>query len=114
VGPGTCVRDWAVVLGGDEEAHYRGRWFAFFALGELHTSCMTCGPRPRVISWAALVRVGRDFLRRLGARAGESSLKRDSPRVQQLRFCILSNCCALSPSSSPRPFAFALLCFLPP
>jgi hypothetical protein len=52
------------------------------------------------------VRVGRDFLRRLGARAGESSLKSDSPRVQQLRFRILSNYCALSPLSSPCPFAF--------
>jgi hypothetical protein len=47
-------------------------------------------PGPRVIGWVALVRVGRDFLRRLGARAGESALKRDSPRVQQLRFRILS------------------------
>jgi hypothetical protein len=49
------------------------------------------------------VRVGRVFLRRLRARAGESSLKRDSPRVQQLRFHILSNCCTLSPSSSSAP-----------
>jgi hypothetical protein len=28
VGPGPRVRDWAVVLGGDEEAHYCGRQFA--------------------------------------------------------------------------------------
>jgi hypothetical protein len=28
VGPGPRVRDWAVVFGGDEEAHYRGRRFA--------------------------------------------------------------------------------------
>jgi hypothetical protein len=27
VGPGPRVRDWAVVFGGDEEAHYRGRRF---------------------------------------------------------------------------------------
>jgi hypothetical protein len=40
------VRDWAVVFGGDEEAHYRGRRFAFSALGDPHTSCMTCGPEP--------------------------------------------------------------------
>jgi hypothetical protein len=46
VGPGPHVRDWAVVFGGDEEAHYHGRRFAFFALGDPHTSCMTCGPRP--------------------------------------------------------------------
>jgi hypothetical protein len=78
-------------------------WFAFFAFGD-----------PRVIVWVALVRVGRDFLRRLGARAGESSLKRDSPHVQQLRFRIFSSCCALSPPSPLRPFAFAFLCSLPP
>jgi hypothetical protein len=29
VGPGPRVRDWAVVFGGDEEAHYRGRRFTF-------------------------------------------------------------------------------------
>jgi hypothetical protein len=46
------------------------------------------------------VRVRRDFLRRLGARAGESSLKRDSPRVQRLRFHIFSQLL--------RPFAFEL------
>jgi hypothetical protein len=28
VGPGPRVRDWAVVFGGDEEAHYHGRRFA--------------------------------------------------------------------------------------
>jgi hypothetical protein len=37
-----------------------------------------------------LVRIGLDFPRRLGARAGEFALKRDSPRVKQLRFRILS------------------------
>jgi hypothetical protein len=32
VGPGPRVRDWAVVsCGGDEEAHYRGRRFTFWA-----------------------------------------------------------------------------------
>jgi hypothetical protein len=46
------------------------------------------------------VRVGRDFLRRLEARAGESSLKRDSPRVQWLHFRIFSQLL--------RPFAFEL------
>ena len=47
MGPGPCVRDWAVVsCGGDEEAHYRGRRFAFSALEDQHTSCMTCGPGP--------------------------------------------------------------------
>jgi hypothetical protein len=28
VGPGPRVRDWAIVFGGDEEAHYRGQRFA--------------------------------------------------------------------------------------
>jgi hypothetical protein len=46
------------------------------------------------------VRVGRDSLQRLRARAGESPLKRDSPYVQQLRFRILSQ--------SLRPFASEL------
>jgi hypothetical protein len=100
VGLGPRVRDWTVVFGGDEEAHYRERWFAprvsvhllrtrrpahqlydlwvrapvsetgplfsaemkrrtivgggsllawwfaFFALGDPHTSCMICGPGP--------------------------------------------------------------------
>jgi hypothetical protein len=46
VGPSLYVRDWAVVFGGDGEAHYRGRRFAFFALGDPHANCMTCGPRP--------------------------------------------------------------------
>jgi hypothetical protein len=57
-------------------------------------------PGPRVIDWVALVRVGRDFLWCVGARAGEFALKRDSPHVQQLRFCILSQLL--------RPFAFEL------
>jgi hypothetical protein len=28
VGPGPRVIEWTVVFGGDEEMHYRGRWFA--------------------------------------------------------------------------------------
>jgi hypothetical protein len=47
VGLDPHVIDWAVVsCGGDEEARYRGRRFAFSALGDQHTSCMTCGPGP--------------------------------------------------------------------
>jgi hypothetical protein len=34
--------------------------FAFSVLGDSHTSCMTCGPGPRVRGWVALVRAGRD------------------------------------------------------
>jgi hypothetical protein len=64
VGMGPCVIDWAVVFGGDEEARYRRRWFApawrftFFALGDQHTRCMTCGPGP------PCHRLGRCFRRR--------------------------------------------------
>jgi hypothetical protein len=47
-------------------------------------------PGPHVIGWVALVCIGRDFLWGLEARAGESALKKDSPRVKQLRFRILS------------------------
>ena len=46
MGSGPRVSDWAVVFGGDEGAHYRGRRFAFSALGSPHTICMTCGPGP--------------------------------------------------------------------
>jgi hypothetical protein len=45
-GPGPRVRDWAVVFGGDEEAHYCRLRFAFSALRDPHTSCMTCRPGP--------------------------------------------------------------------
>src|SRR5688572_23647737 len=67
--------------------------FAFSILRDRTLAIWLVGPGPRVIGWVTLVRVGRDFLWCLGARAGESSLKRDSPRVQQLRFRIFSNCC---------------------
>jgi hypothetical protein len=49
-----------------------------------------------------------------GTRAGEPSLKRNSPRGQQSRFRVLSNRCALS-SLSPLCFSvLALFYFLPP
>jgi hypothetical protein len=90
VGLGPHVIDWAVVpCGGDEEAHCRGRWFAPCVAVRLlctrrpaHQLYELWARAPRVIGRVALVRVGRDFLWHLGARAGESSLKRDSPRVQ--------------------------------
>jgi hypothetical protein len=54
VGLGPRVIDWVVgSCGGDEEARYRGWQFAFSALGDQHSSCMTCGPGPRVRDWAA-------------------------------------------------------------
>jgi hypothetical protein len=82
--------------------------FAFSALGDPHTSCMTCGPRPPCQRLGCF-----GVCRARWARAGESSLKKDSPCVQQLRFHILSTRCALLPSSSPCPFAFALSCSTP-
>jgi hypothetical protein len=112
VGPSPSVKDWAVGFGGDEEAHYRGRRFAPRVAVRLlrtrrpaHQLYDLWTRAPRVIGWVASVRDGRDFLRRLGVRARESSLKRDSPRVQRLRFRIFSQL--------PRPFAFEL-CFPPP
>jgi hypothetical protein len=88
--------------------------FAFFALGDPHTSCMTRGHGPPCQILGCFGAHRARFFVASRARAGESSLKKGSPRVQQLCFRILSNCCALSPSSSPRPFGFALLCFPPP
>jgi hypothetical protein len=82
--------------------------FAFLAIGDPHTSCMTCGPGPPCQRLGCF---GAHWTR--WARAEESSLKRDSPRVQQLLFRILSSRYALSPSSFPRPFAFALSCPTP-
>jgi hypothetical protein len=77
--------------------------FTFSALGDPHTSCMTCEPGP------PFQRLGCfDARRARWARAGESSLKRDSPRVQQLHFRILSSRCAISSLSFLRPFAFSL------
>jgi hypothetical protein len=50
VGPGPHVRDWAIVFGGDGEAHYRGRRFApRVAVRLLHTR----NPTPKEYdSWA--------------------------------------------------------------
>jgi hypothetical protein len=71
--------------------------FAFSVLGDPHTSCMTCGPG------SPCQRLGRFGARGARwARAGESSLKRDSPRMQQLLFRILSFLL--------RPFAFRAFC----
>jgi hypothetical protein len=75
-------------------------WFAFPALGDQHTSCMTCGPRPLCHRLGCFGARRANFPRRLGAQAGESALKRDSPRVQQLRFRIFSQLLL--------PFAFEL------
>jgi hypothetical protein len=67
VGLGPCVIDWAIIsCGGDEEARYRARWFAFSAPKFQRTIRMTCGPgalchRLGYLS-ARRVCVGRDFL----------------------------------------------------
>jgi hypothetical protein len=89
------------------------RRFAFFALGDRHTSCMTCGSGPPCqrlgrlgarctsdgISWGAS---GRVFLE-----------KGFTPRVAVTLSHSLQLLCpfASEPSS---PFAFALFCFPPP
>jgi hypothetical protein len=39
VGLGPCVIDWVVVFGGDEEARYRRRQFAFRARAVVRLSC---------------------------------------------------------------------------
>jgi hypothetical protein len=44
VGPGPHARGWSAAFGGDGEA----RRFAFFALGDPHTSCMTLWARAPV------------------------------------------------------------------
>jgi hypothetical protein len=50
VGPGPCVRDWAVGFGGGEEAHYRRRWRAPHAAVRL---LRTWRPTPEEYdSWA--------------------------------------------------------------
>jgi hypothetical protein len=78
------------------------RRFAFSALGDLHSRCMTCGPGPPCQRLGHLgVRSASDGIScSVSGREWESALKRDSPRVHQLRFRILSQ--------SPHPFAFKL------
>jgi hypothetical protein len=50
VGPGPRARGWGVAFGGDEGAHYRGRWRAPHAAVCLHR---TRGPTPKEHdSWA--------------------------------------------------------------
>jgi hypothetical protein len=48
---------------------FRARWFAFCALGDWHTSCMTCGPEP------PCQRLGR-----LGARCTSDGISRGANR----------------------------------
>jgi hypothetical protein len=93
VGPSPRVRDWAVVFGGDEEAHYRGRRFAprvavrllrtWRPAHQLYDLWAQAPMSEAGLLWCAL---GKIFLRRLGARAGESSLKRNSPACSSYAF----------------------------
>jgi hypothetical protein len=74
VGPGPRVRDWAVVsCGGDEEARYRGRRFAFRARAAVRLfrtrssahntyDLWTRAPVSQTRSPGCQVCVGRDFL----------------------------------------------------
>jgi hypothetical protein len=107
MGPGPRVRDWAVVFGGGEEA----RWFA-----PCVAVCLLCTRRPAHQLFDLWARAPVSEARCLGARrvrfsvasrgaSGRVFLKKGFPRVQQLRFRILSTRCALSPSSSPRSSA---------
>jgi hypothetical protein len=67
VGLGPRVIDWAIVsYGGDEEARYRGWWFAFrarMAVRLFRTQSSAHNPydlwtrAPRVIDWVTLVHV---------------------------------------------------------
>jgi hypothetical protein len=83
VGLGPRVRGWAAAFGGDEEAHYRGRRFAPCVTVRLLRTRRPApqlddlwARAPRIIGWVASVHVGRAFLRRLEARARESSFKK--------------------------------------
>jgi hypothetical protein len=88
--------------------------FTFPALGDPHTSCMTCGPGPPCHRLGCLgARRARFSAASRGMSGGVFLEKGFSSRavVTLLHF---SNCSALSPSSSPRTFAFALFRFPPP
>jgi hypothetical protein len=94
-------------------AHYRGggstllvRRFAFFALEDQRTSCMTCGTGPPCHKMDTPVSIGGDFSRRIEAGAGEAAFKEGFiPRVAAMP-CFSPTRGALSPPSSLRPFAF--------
>jgi hypothetical protein len=168
MGPGPHVRDWAVVFGGDGEAHYRGRrfaprvavcflhtrkptpkeydswarafvsetgssslaemerrttangglllaWrFAFFALGDPHASCMTCGPelpchrlgcfgaRRARFSAASRGTSGRVFLEKGFTPHAAVTLSHSLQLLRPFAFELSA------------PIAFVLLCFPPP
>jgi hypothetical protein len=70
--------------------------------------------RARMSGTGSLRALGVRRTRFPGARAGEPSLKRDSPRGWQSRFRVLSNCCALSSPPPLRLFELALFRFPPP
>jgi hypothetical protein len=82
MGPGPRVKDWVVVFGGDEEAHYRGQWFA-----PRMAVCLLSTRRPTYQLYDLWTgppchRLGCFGTRRARFTAsGESSLKRDSPHV---------------------------------
>jgi hypothetical protein len=81
------------------------RWFAFFALEDQHTGCMTCGTGPPCHRMDTLVCIGGDFSRRFEVAAGESAFKEGFiPRVAAMP-CFSPTRGVLSPSSSLRPFA---------
>jgi hypothetical protein len=64
--------------------------FAFSALGDQHTSSMTCGLGPSCHKLGCFGARRAGFSAASRGASGESALKRDSPRVQQLHFRIIS------------------------
>jgi hypothetical protein len=90
------------------------RKFAFSALGDQRTSCMTCGARPLRHRLGASVCIGGDFSWRFRARAGESTFKKGFiPRVAAMPSLLshslcpfASNVSALRRRSSPWPCKF--------
>jgi hypothetical protein len=114
VGLGPRVIDWVIVFGGDGEAHYRGRRFAFSALRDQHASRMACGSGPpchRLGCFGA--RRARFSAASRGASGRVCLEKGIHPACSSYAFAFSPNCCALSPTSPPRPFAITLFCFPP-
>jgi hypothetical protein len=82
------------------------RQFAFFALEDQRTSCMTCGTGPPCHRMDTPVCIGGDFSRCFEAGARESVFKEGFiPRVAAMP-CFFPTRGVLSPPSSLHPFAF--------
>jgi hypothetical protein len=82
------------------------RRFAFFALEDQHTSCMTRGTGPPCHRMDTPVCIGGDFSRRFEAGAGESAFKEGFIARVAAMPCFSPTRGVLSPPSSLRPFTF--------